>query len=61
MTEVDSRPERPAPDPVFRAELREDLGGVARGPAWRPARPALLALVYAGSGLALLVVAILLG
>lgn len=51
------RGQRPAPDPAFKAQLRDELDQSARAPAWRPHRPLLLALAYFGSGTVLLAVA----
>ena len=53
--------DRPVPRPGFRAELRAHLHALesSRRPEWRPQRLRLMIGAYAGSGLALLVVAAL--
>ncbi len=60
MSDADrERRMRPEPASSFKSELRERLRDDAREPAWRPRRPAALALAYVGSGTALLALAAL--
>jgi hypothetical protein len=48
---------RPEPSTHFRAGLRDQLREEASEPAWRPRRPAGLALAYVVSGTALMALA----